>query len=455
MLRFATSTLIAICLAAVTVVIGPGTPARQARASDHYDSPASLGNQAADITDFFAFPIAPAEGGGPRLVLMMTLHPYALPFKEAAKDKYGVPARQFGTQFSDAVDYQFHLRPASITGSKSSMRVETGGKELVLTCTFFDTIGADKHSVFQAMKCTAKTITLNDDGRPPESDTGATFTTQVELEDTSGGKHEHLKVFAGCRADPFFADALRVNMDQPRSKAKDWTGVPVTLPVAKSNVLAIVAVIDLDVLLGKRDRPLLAAVARTSKGRMRIDRMGRPLSNNFLIGKHDVIFDTSPILKSMRDHWNRQDPFDLDPAIRGDLTDAMRAGLRRLDEFDGKEETELDWDYPRHQFLDILLHDYLVIDPSHPVSPSNEKPTFLEIEKAHYAKGRGHNTCGGRTPNDDIVDTVLTWFINGPERETPHRGDGIDANYPLVKPGRASDTFPYLAPPHSDPPAKR
>jgi hypothetical protein len=99
-----------------------------------------------------------------------------------------------------------------------------------------------------------------------------------------------------------------------------------------------------------------------------------------------------------------------------------------------------------------LLQDWLIVDPTRDCGVSD--PSFLEIEAAWLA-GLPHQTCGGRTPNDDVVDRLLTWGINGPTRvppgpplygspsiPAPHRSDGVD------RPGApASSLFPYLRDP--------
>ena len=56
-----------------------------------------------------------------------------------------------------------------------------------------------------------------------------------------------------------------------------------------------------------------------------------------------------------------------------------------------------------------------------------------------------HQTCGGRTPNDDVMDTIFSLMINAGQGERIR--DGVDrASRP------ADRTFPYLAPPSDDPP---
>jgi hypothetical protein len=73
-----------------------------------------------------------------------------------------------------------------------------------------------------------------------------------------------------------------------------------------------------------------------------------------------------------------------------------------------------------------------------------EQGSFLEIELA-ARRGELHRTCGGRAPNDDVVDTVFTLLVNA--GNGPVIRDGIDRPTRL-----ASHEFRYLAPPNPDPP---
>src|SRR5262249_35894043 len=81
----------------------------------------------------------------------------------------------------------------------------------------------------------------------------------------------------------------------------------------------------------------------------------------------------------------------------------------------------------------------LVVDVSKPYADDS----FFEIERALLA-GRPHATCGGRSLNDDVMDTLYTLLINADTG--PRVSDGVDQA--TVEAGRL---FPYLAPPN--PPA--
>jgi hypothetical protein len=76
--------------------------------------------------------------------------------------------------------------------------------------------------------------------------------------------------------------------------------------------------------------------------------------------------------------------------------------------------------------------------------PYAEQGSFLEIERA-TRRGATHETSGGRTLNDDVMDKLFTLLVNA--GNGPAIRDGVDQ---ATKP--ASRTFPYLAPPNPDPP---
>ena len=64
--------------------------------------------------------------------------------------------------------------------------------------------------------------------------------------------------------------------------------------------------------------------------------------------------------------------------------------------------------------------DFLILDLAHPFAPGN----FLEIERA-MLDNRPHESAGGRWLDDDILDEMLTLFVNGGRGE--RLGDGVDA----------------------------
>ena len=76
------------------------------------------------------------------------------------------------------------------------------------------------------------------------------------------------------------------------------------------------------------------------------------------------------------------------------------------------------------------------MDASKPFSETS----YFEIEQA-MLEGRAHATCGGRWLNEDLVDFLLTLYVNA--GKGPRIRDGVDA--PIAW---SSKVFPYMAPPN-------
>lgn len=73
------------------------------------------------------------------------------------------------------------------------------------------------------------------------------------------------------------------------------------------------------------------------------------------------------------------------------------------------------------------------------ISKPYAEDSFFEIEGS-MLQGRAHITCGGRSLNDDVMDSLYALLINA--GRGPRIDDHVDqATVP------ASQTFPYLAPP--------
>src|SRR5205085_5423158 len=119
----------------------------------------------------------------------------------------------------------------------------------------------------------------------------------------------------------------------------------------------------------------------------------------------------------------------------------MNANLPFWDSLDQKADWPLDAD-GAHPLTELLLADFMVVDVSKPYA----EDSYFEIERA-LLKGTSHETCGGRSPNDDITDTLMTMLINA--GNGPRISDGVDGQAV-----RASHVFPYLAPPDPNPPGK-
>jgi hypothetical protein len=141
----------------------------------------------------------------------------------------------------------------------------------------------------------------------------------------------------------------------------------------------------------------------------------------------------------VRDLYNLEDAFHMSKDYRGVYRARLNANLPVIDRLDGKTDWPLgpDGDHP---LTDLLLDDYLVVDVSKPFA----EDSYFEIERATL-QGRPHETCGGRSLNENVMDTIYTLLVNAGNGQ--RISDGVDrATVP------ASEDFPYLAPPNPVPP---
>jgi hypothetical protein len=186
---------------------------------------------------------------------------------------------------------------------------------------------------------------------------------------------------------------------------------------------------------------MVAVVAETvSRGvfQVRIERVGRPEVKNMMLGPKQ--FDRVNLDLEIRDLYNSEDVFNLQGDYLGAYRARLDANLAFWDGLDGKSDWTLG-EGGRHPLTEVVLADYLVVDVT---KPYVEQGSYLEIELAAL-RGDAHETCGGRTLNDDVVDTMFTQLINA--GNGPVIRDGVDRS---SRPGTC--TFPYLAEPNSDPP---
>jgi hypothetical protein len=142
----------------------------------------------------------------------------------------------------------------------------------------------------------------------------------------------------------------------------------------------------------------------------------------------------------IRDLYNMEDAFHLGDSYLGAYRARLNANLAFWDGLDGKLDWPMD-DNGSHPLTGLFLDDFLVVDV---VKPYIEQGSFLEIELA-ARRGQPHQTCGGRTLNDDVMDSIFTQLVNAGLGPTIR--DGVDA---ASRPALA--TFPYLAAPNPNPP---
>ena len=370
--------------------------------SDHISGPRALADPIADITDVYAFP-SPERPGC--LVLVVNTLPMAKP----------------SAVFSAGLLYRFRLRPLTPPAAGSKWRFIPGEEEVVLDCVF----GAPEHV----------------SGQPDHDQIGTCVTPSgervfVPVNDEKGGAGRGMRVFAGTRWDPFIMDA-RAALATIATRKLAFTD-PGSIFLDGKNVLSIVVEIDTGFF---PDWTLVGVVAETlTRGEfnVRVERVGRPEVKNMMLAPKE--FDPVNRDLEIRDLYNMDDAFHLGDSYAGAYRARLDANLAFWDGLDGQADWPLDED-GRHPLTDLILADYLVVDVT---KPYVEQGSFLEIELA-ARRGDAHKTCGGRTVNDDVMDTIFTQLVNAGHGPTIR--DGVDS---ATRPGTVH--FPYLAPPNPHPP---
>jgi hypothetical protein len=371
--------------------------------SDHISGPRAVADPIADITDVYAFP-SPERPG--HLVLVMNTLPFAQP----------------GDVFSDGLVYRFRLRPLGEGTPDDPALLAVRAEEFAFDCVFSAASGADGGSGNrQDGTCTT-----------PSGDA-----VSFAVNDERGGSGQGVRVFAGPRWDPFIMDA-RAALTTIATGRLAFTD-PGSIFLDGKNVLSLVVEVDSGLLGGAQ---LVGVVAETlTRGRftVRIERVGRPEVKNMLLAPKQ--FDELNRDLEIRDLYNMEDGFHLGPSYLGAYRARLNANLAFWDGLDGR----IDWplnDGGDHPLTNLVLADFLVVDLT---KPYTEQGSFFEIELAALA-GKPHETCGGRAPNDDVIDTLFTQLVNA--GNGPVIRDGVDG---ATRP--ATHTFPYLAAPNPDPPA--
>ena len=364
--------------------------------SDHISGPRAIADPVTDITDVFAFPCPESPQ---HLVLIMNVFPYA-----------GRSA-----VFSDAVIYRLRVRSLSITSNGRAFAV--GADEFTFDCTFNVPAGADSEGQpVQQGRC-----------RMPNGET-----VLFRVNDENGGRAEGMHVFAGQRSDPFFLDGpMAAQTLATRQLAFKKVGSD---RLYGKNVLGIVLRIEWATLL--EGGPMFAVVCETrtsGKRTIRLERVGRPEIKNITLGAK--IFDPVNRDLEIRDLYNNEDAFNLSEHYVGAYRARLNANLAFYDGLDGKTDWPLD-EHGNHPLMELLLKDYLVVDASKPFCETS----YFEIEQA-MLKERAQITCGGRWLNEDVVDSILTLYVNA--GNGPRISDGVDG--PIAW---SSRVFPYMAPPN-------
>ncbi len=351
-----------------------------ANASDHIDGPITSKHAAADITDLYAFP-APDKAG--YMTLILNSHPMV------SSDGH----------FEDRLRYILRMKEAVV----SNDGIKAVGGDRIIVC-----------NVTNPHLKTNKVTCLDDDG--------ATLITGKVNTITVNNKY---KIFAGRRSDPFFFNS-------------DWATAVSTkgkLPAAKnSNIMDMINTLSLVIefnpkeLFPKAEHLAVVAEIQTVENNAykQLDRVGRPEITNVSLVAHQGD-------KDLRDFYNREDSFYVNEKNKA----SYKAHLEKNITYYDKLDKSIDWsEREKSKLTDMFMNDFLVVSTT---ESCDKKQSYLSIEQAIMSGKVAENACGGRHPNDDIMDTMFSLYINSGKKRIR---DGADKPYRTV-----SKKFPYLAQP--------
>jgi hypothetical protein len=391
---------VAINLFVVAMLGGVGDVSR---ASDHLDTPTVIADPRADIGDLYAW----TSPDGRQLNLAMTI---------------------VGHTFSDKLDYVFHV--------DSGRRFGRTTATTTIACRSVDAT---------VMECRAG---HGDYARGDNSEPDG-------LED----RKARFRVFAGLRDDPFFNNVKGTRAAYQTAVAAlhngaavDAAGCPAfdaatsaaifdqwrhTDGGAAKNLLAgwtpasLVVSIDLKAVTG--GGRMLAVWATTSSKDRQIDRAGRPLTGNALLGT----IASEEESNALKERYNAATP-----ATSAGFIPEIEKALGLYDAFDGTCGNSLLADRSaasprRYRALATLLaDDRLWVD-----SASTVCTQLFAVERANLAGEHAPGgDCGGRTPLYDAVDTYRSLLVNGIPVGVD---DGVDHD----EREPSSRVFPFLAAP--------
>jgi hypothetical protein len=378
--------LAALAVGALLTCVGSA-----ALASDHLDTPTVAMNPRADIGDLYAWTSADAK----QLNLIMTI---------------------VGDAFSDNVEYTFHIDSAKRLGATAGTTT--------LVCRF---------SADQAANCRA-----------------------------GGVDPSRLRIFAGRRDDPFFNNVRGTRAAYQRAAAALRNGTPVDAAgcpnfdastvqaiqfewrhtdggppsdlLAGWSPAALVVSIDLDVVATAG--PLLGVWATTSSEYGQLDRMGRPLTGNALLGT----LATDKVSDKLKEDYNRATP-----ATAALFVPEIEKTLGLYDGFDGKcgnqllASKQVTGAGRYHELATLLADDRLWVNSASAVCTQ-----LFAVELAQLAgQDALKNDCGGRTPTYSAANMYRSFLANGTSTGTD---DGLtrDARE------HSAMKFPFLAAPDAD-----
>lgn len=372
-------------------------PSFSAYATDHLDSPRSTLDPSTDVADLFIFVPEPKK-----LVVIMDL------FTGAG----------LNTRFSDAVKYQFRIHP--FASEKEILSTNPEKETFVLVeCKFSLPDVKNK----QTGACSQ---TLSKGGQKQELTKATTFTVG---DFSPRGEYS---IAAGLREDPFVLNGACAFGFDPRCKREpnkddDFEGKGIKNALNKINTLSIVLELNKDLIVSKLGSNLLALFAEVRTNNQAdkiIDRMGRPEITNF------VLRDDYPKYPYNQENTLaiKQSPFVTNYLQK--ITEGIFI-LDTRDQADPRDRTQFDWqgeDLAKLQSL--LLADYLIIDASK-VDEFSKRPKAgyfgIELELINQGAAAGTKkitSVGGRSTQEDEIDSHITFLINGPKKQVI-RQDGV------------------------------
>jgi hypothetical protein len=392
--------MVMVLLAGVILVSSFGG----SRASDHLDTPTAIANPQADIGDLYAW----TSANGRQLNLIMDI---------------------VGRSFSDKLQYVFHIDSGREFGKTTATTS--------IVCRF--------PAALNIVECRAADVDdASGDASGPHG--------------LQGRKHR-FRVFAGLRDDPFFnnvkgtraayqtAIAAMKNgaiidaagcpsFDQATSQAisHQWRhtdGGPATNLLAGWTASSIVISIDLDLVT--KGGKILAVWSTTSTPDKQLNRVGRPLTKNALLG----LFAPDDVGDQLKEQYNAATP-----ATSARFIPEIEKGLALYDAFDGNCGNQWLADREalplmRYRVLAaVLADDRLWVN-----SASSVCTQLFAVELANLAGQTAlTNDCGGRTPNYNAANAWRSLLVKG---TTVGVDDGLDHD----EREHSTTVFPFLAAP--------
>jgi hypothetical protein len=266
------------------------------------------------------------------------------------------------------------------------------------------------------------------------------------------GKNKRFRVFAGLRDDPFFnnvrgtREAYNVAIAAMKNGAPlDAAGCPVFDAATSQTILdkwrhtsggpaknllngwtPASLVVSVDLKAVNKGGSMLGVWAATVKGGAQIDRAGRPLTGNALLG-FLASEDESNKLKEDYNHAT--------PSTSAQFIPEIEKTLGIYDGFDGRcgnsfgADNSVQSPERYHALAALLADDRLWID-----SDSTLCSTFFSVELGDKM------FCGGRTLTDDSIDIYRSELVTGQPKGVD---DGVDRD----EREHSNTEFPLLAAP--------